>query len=460
MVVTKLRHSITAARMSETNIEPQETILPAIPVEAFAFWPTVVSRLAGLGGSEPSPDPAYVFHSAYLEIAPGDVECTLRFDRLAGELGVITFRVNALSDGPGAHATTVTAWTMPLRDLAAQGGQAIGQFQAAPGMRYAIMGHIYDETDTRAEALTIEFQTVQRSDAYKEQLEKARKSVFGQRLFRRANRMISNEPATLADPVSQTCTSAQFEEPAYGDWLRRLDLPFHKHRKQWEFIYILQALERYGMLEHGARGLGFGVGIEPLPAAMAAAGVTVVASDLGADDDRARDWSLSHQHAQTVEQLRNPAVCANEIFDRSVSFRPVDMNRIDPDLRGFDFCWSSCAFEHLGSIQAGLDFVRNSVDCLKHGGLAVHTTELNLVSNDQTVDNEGTVLFRRRDIEKLAVDLSSRGHFVAQIKYDLGNTEQDSYVDVPPYSSHNHLKASLGKFVTTSFGIIVRRGER
>jgi 2-polyprenyl-3-methyl-5-hydroxy-6-metoxy-1,4-benzoquinol methylase len=446
--------------MSDAMIEPEETVLPTMAVAAFAFWPTVASKIGGLGGSEPSPDPAYVFHSAYVDVPAGDVDCSLTFDGLTGDLGVITFRINALPVEPGAQATTVTAWTASLTDVAARGGKATANFQALPGMRYAILGHIYDETDMRSEALSITFQTVQRSDAYKEQLERARKSVFGRRLFRRANRMISNESATLADPVSQTCTSAQFGEPSYAAWLKRLDLPFHKHRKQWEFIYILQALERYGMLQEGARGLGFGVGIEPLPAAMAAAGVTVVASDLGADDDRARDWSLSQQHAQTVEQLRNPAVCPDAVFDRNVSFRPVDMNRIESDLRGFDFVWSSCAFEHLGSIAAGLDFVRNSVECLKHGGLAVHTTELNLTSNDKTVDNEGTVLFRRRDIEKLAVDLSSRGHFVAQIKYDLGNTQHDAYVDVPPYSSHNHLKAALGAYVTTSFGIIVRRGDR
>ena len=458
--VTPSGRWITGAWMTDATREPDEVVLPAMPVDAFAFWPGVVSRIAGLGGGEPSPDPAYVFHSAYLDVPVGDVNCTLQFDGLAGERGIITFRINATPVQSGAQAVTVSAWTAALHDVRIRGGEVVAAFQALPGMRYAILGHIYDETDMRAAALSITFQTVQRSDAYKEQLEKTRKSVFGRRLFRRANRMIANDRATLADPVSQTCTSAQFDEPAYAAWLRRLDLPFHKHRKQWEIIYVLQALERYGMLRDGARGLGFGVGIEPLPAAMAAAGVTVVASDLGADDDRARHWSLSHQHAQTVEQLRNPAVCPDDRFDRQVSLRAVDMNRIDRDLRGFDFVWSSRAFEHLGSIQAGIDFVRNSVDCLKDGGLAVHTTELNLTSNDQTVDNEGTVLFRRRDIEKLAVDLASRGHLVAQIKYDLGNTVRDASVDVPRYSGDNHLKAALGAFVTTSFGIIVRRGDR
>ena len=41
-----------------------------------------------------------------------------------------------------------------------------------------------------------------------------------------------------------------------------------KHRKQWEFCYILQALCRAGVMRVSARGLGFGVGREPLVAVL------------------------------------------------------------------------------------------------------------------------------------------------------------------------------------------------
>ena len=56
-------------------------------------------------------------------------------------------------------------------------------------------------------------------------------------------------------------------------------------------------------------------------------------------------------------------------------FRAVDMNDIPPDLRGFDFTWSSCALEHLGTLRAGADFVVEQMTCLRPGGVAVHTTE-------------------------------------------------------------------------------------
>ena len=53
-----------------------------------------------------------------------------------------------------------------------------------------------------------------------------------------------------------------------------------------------------------------------------------------------------------------------EVLDKSIA--------IDTDCHGqFDFVWSACAFEHLGSILNGLEFVVNSVKCLKPGGVVL-----------------------------------------------------------------------------------------
>jgi hypothetical protein len=112
----------------------------------------------------------------------------------------------------------------------------------------------------------------------------------------------------------------------------------------------------------------------------------------------------------------------------------------------------------LGSIENGLRFVEESVKCLKIGGIAVHTTELNLTSNGKTVDNESTVLFRKKDFEELAQKLQDKGHRVFGLNFTYGDRPLDNYIDLPPYSPNNHLKLSLGEYVTTSFGFVVRRG--
>lgn len=428
-------------------------------LNAFGFWPASASRIMGLGGKVVDPDPNYAFHSNYAEIGTGIVNCALRFERLEAAVGLLTIRVNGLPPGPGARAETIRTWTASLRDLAEGEGIAEVSFQASAGTRYAVLGHIYDETDARSHELEITL-TTEIESASSEQRAATRKSIFGRRVFRRATRMFLPEAADLGDPVSQACTAAQFDEPAYARWVGEMKAQPVRHRRQWESAYTLQALWRYGMLRPGARGLGFGVGVAPLPAVMAAHGCTVVASDLPADDARDADWERASPRATSIESFRFPEICADEVFDRQVSFRPVDMTNVPLDLAGFDFIWSAGALQHLGTIEAGQAFIRNSVGCLTYGGLGVFTTDFNVSSNLDTIDNEGSVLFRKQDLEKVAVELVSRGHYVAQFKYDLGATALDKVIDVPPYRADEQLKLKVEDYVATSFGIIVRRGDR
>jgi hypothetical protein len=104
-------------------------------------------------------------------------------------------------------------------------------------------------------------------------------------------------------------------------------------------------------------------------------------------------------------------------------------------------------------------FIKNSLKTLNPGGIAVHTTEYNVSSDTATVDNNPSfVLFRRQDIERLKAELSSEGHYVWPIDYNAGNGVVDNYVDFPPYSQHDmHLKLHLGKFTSTSIGLIIKK---
>lgn len=429
-----------------------------VQLGGFDFWPASASRIAGLGGQVIDPDPAYAFHTKYADLGNGVVRCAVQFVGLEASLGSITIHVNGLPPGPGARAEIVRTWSASLPELADGEGVVEVSFQASAGSRYAVLGQIYSETDAQARSLNVTLVTT--FEAEGDQRAATRKSVFGRRVFRRATRMFLDSPPTLADPVCQACTAAQCAEPDYTRWSGELRLPVRRRRRQWASAYTLQALARYGMLRPGARGIGFGVGSERLPAVMASHGCAVVATDLPLDDPRSTEWAEQGEHARSVESLRFPDICADEVFDRQVGYRAVDMNEIPRDLAGFDFAWSSCAIEHLGSIEEGLAFIRNAVACLTYGGLAIHTTEFNLSSNEDTIDHNATVLFRKRDLEKMAIDLVSRGHYVAQFKYGLGDTPLDKAVDPPTQSGDEDLKVLCDGYVTTSFGIIVRRGDR
>jgi hypothetical protein len=131
------------------------------------------------------------------------------------------------------------------------------------------------------------------------------------------------------------------------------------------------------------------------------------------------------------------------------------MTAIDPSLRDFDFVWSSCCFEHLGNLEAGLQFVINSVDTLKPGSVAVHTTEYNLSSNDDTIGEGGIVIYRRRDFEELVQRLRDRGYKVSAFAPAPHAHPLDFHIDAPPYYDNYHLKLRLAEYVTTSAGICI-----
>jgi 2-polyprenyl-3-methyl-5-hydroxy-6-metoxy-1,4-benzoquinol methylase len=269
--------------------------------------------------------------------------------------------------------------------------------------------------------------------------------------------IIENIQPSMTNVVSQFCTQAQFEDESFNSWCIFLKEEPAYHRKIWEHCYIMQALLENGKLVDGAKGLGFGVGHEPLSAAMATYGCIIVATDMGERSLDAKSWALTGQHASSLDQLNQQGICPKEKFVQNVTFRALDMNSIDEDLKGFDFIWSSCALEHLGSIELGIKYIKQSMKCLKPGGVAVHTTELNMHSNDLTIEIGPTVLFRRKDIEKLQQDLLAAGHSIS-LNFTEGKLPFDYFVDSEPCSKI-HLKYLAGNYVTTSFGIVITKGK-
>ncbi|HUR89852.1 MAG TPA: class I SAM-dependent methyltransferase [Ramlibacter sp.] len=259
---------------------------------------------------------------------------------------------------------------------------------------------------------------------------------------------------------SVLCTEATLMRPDLQDWAERLkEKRGHLHHKVWEWCYICQALDERGMLRPGRRGLGFAVGQEPLTALFASRGARIVATDLYSGDAAAKGWIETSQHAEGYASINKRGICDEAGLRERVQFRFADMNALDPGLfSGFDFAWSSCAFEHLGSLEHGRRFVLNAMKCLRPGGVAVHTTEFNVSSNKDTVSAGETVLYRRRDIDALVKLVRAAGHRI-DIEYDVGNSVADGTVDVPPYTHDKHLKLQIGSYVATSIGLIITKGD-
>jgi hypothetical protein len=214
------------------------------------------------------------------------------------------------------------------------------------------------------------------------------------------------------------------------------------------------------MLVSNKTGLGFGVGEEPLAALFADFGCFITATDMEENEAKKMGWIDSGQHTSGItSSLNRFNICSPQLFEKNVKYLTLDMNNIPDNLGNYDFCWSACALEHLGSIKKGINFIKNSLKTLKHGSLAVHTTEFNVFSDDETLDhNSSYVLFRKKDIIELIDELTSNGHYVWPLDYNIGHGIIDDFVDIPPFSKKDmHLKLLLDKFTSTSIGLIIER---
>lgn len=353
-------------------------------LDPFAFFPGAKSRIAGLAEGGPCPDPTYVFHTLYVGAAHGPTSFTVRFEGLAASRGNLAVRVHGLAVKAGARAQLINSERISLEQLASQAGEITISFESIRGMTYAVVGLLADDTDARASALMVALDrpNMEREDAA-EPCDSG-PTAFGMAELQATPRLISLAEPTLAHPVSQRCTPGQLDEEIYSQWRRRLRVADGPSPKQWEQIFILQVLERYGFLREGSRGLGFTRANSPLLEVLAGYGATTAT------------------------------------FHDRTTFAEGNIQEMPEDLMDFDFVWSVATLDDLGSVNAGFRFIERAMMCLKPGGLAVHASVLDLSPAEQLKTADEATAFRVRDIERLALTLISRGHEVAQLKLHEG----------------------------------------
>ncbi len=298
---------------------------------------------------------------------------------------------------------------------------------------------------------------------------------FGYELARTLSDKLPKTPAqppTFIGLCSKPSTQDDLASSWVATWCEALHVPVVFHRKLWEYCYVLQALFDHGALRCGARGLGFGCGHEPLPSYFASLGIDVLVTDLDPGEASARGWLSSAQHATDLGIAHKPHLVARDEFDKRCSLRYVDMNNIPDDLVGFDFCWSICSLEHLGSISRGMSFIENAMKTIKEGGVAVHTTEFNFMNDEETIDNWPTVLFQRQHFLEIERRLRDLGYDVAPLDFNVGSKPLDRFIDTPPWlhdqsdyirsqwgTDSMHIKLSIDGFVCTCFGLIIKKSH-
>jgi hypothetical protein len=391
-----------------------------VELDPFEFAPDWKSVVTGLGGEQQSPDEHYVFHTPYADFGEEEVLVTLRFDGLAATQGMIVLRVNAYPKRPGALAYQVAHGEVPLRLIAADDGVTTLRFRPAPNVLHAILGHNYDHTDASATGLVVTARRMSAAEADVDARTDERRTSFGDSNIRQVPQLMTIAAPKLLEPVSQPCSRSQFDEPVYSEWTARMqEAPVCDYR-QWRHVYILQVLRRYGLLEAGARAIGFGPDAGPVPAMLAQLGCQVTMAD---------------PDAVGLDAWRNSALCPDPTFNANVAHVPLNRADLPPDAIDFDLLWSQPGPNDLTTVEETVDFILSSLNCLKPGGLAVHIVMYDPQPGDED-DGQGNPLVRRGDLDRLALTLIGHGHEIAQFAYLGGDPDP------------------------TAFGIIARRGLR
>ena len=261
--------------------------------------------------------------------------------------------------------------------------------------------------------------------------------------------------------ISKVCTEYDYEKAWFRKIARKLGECIKvKHRKLWEWVYIVHVLEECGVLKEGNSAIGYAVGCEPLPSYFASKGIEVLATDLSMENMHTKGWAETNQHAGgNLEKLYYKRICSKDKFDNKVKYRDVDMNNIPDDIGEYDFCWSSCAIEHIGSLDLSKKFLKNMIKSLKPGGVAIHTTEFNILSNTDTVTEGYSVIFRKKDFEELKEWFNEQG-VVMELSFRREKSEGNSYIDIPPYKSEGkpfHFNLCADGFVETSYAIVIKK---
>ena len=171
-------------------------------------------------------------------------------------------------------------------------------------------------------------------------------------------------------PFSKLCDAADWSDPLF-DRAIRVELAEEPrfHRKQWEFARILRTLEAHGLLNGTSHGLSMGGGDERLLYAVARRVGHLTVTDLyGAGSA----W----EGARTDDPDRAIKASAPFHVDPSrLTAMRMDMRSLEFGNGVFDFCYSSCAIEHIGEYDDFLAHLREVRRVLKDQGVYVLTTE-------------------------------------------------------------------------------------
>ncbi len=256
-------------------------------VDPFSFFVGHESIIAGLGGSTPSPDHRYCFHTNYLDIVPGRAVFHLTIHRPRASFGELNIRVMALPSG--RDATVAASLVIDLEGVEAHDLHRGLRFLAVDGVKYALFGFVNDSADLKAKALDVALEELGPAQLHAKPA--AGNEAAQPRLARSdlnstssARRLLAEQVPTpdlpFAQPMQKYCDAMNLlatRWPLVGvEGSNTLD--------HWSSCMALQMLESVGLFVPASRGLLVDIAHAGLVETLKLGGCSVDLIQLDAED--------------------------------------------------------------------------------------------------------------------------------------------------------------------------------
>jgi len=234
------------------------------------------------------------------------------------------------------------------------------------------------------------------------------------------------------------------------------------HRKQWEFAMIFLALKKLGYLNEDMTGLSLGGGNERVLYSIAQHVNKLIVTDLY-DEDTTWDCAKTKDPDEYIKASK-----PFDVDDSKIKALRMDMRYLDFADNTFDFCYSSCAIEHIGDFEDFVLHLDEVYRVLKEDGVYVFTTELKIGSD--TIKDENNFIFSSfylNDIFKsikltpdVNVDANLAHHEIntplpSNVK-NLCYNNEESFID-GMMKNYPHVVLLRGKYPFTSIQFVMRK---
>jgi FkbM family methyltransferase len=266
----------------------------------------------------------------------------------------------------------------------------------------------------------------------------------------------SQRPRSRTDWKSEVISEDRFKQENFFIWTSLLRDKPRLHSKQFQNYAIMEGANSVLDLDYAPKkAIGFGVGIEPIPAALAKIGFHVTATDY-LDGEISEAWKNTEQLIESPSDLNSRGILTPDEFEELITFINMDMNSIPSEFHeAFHFVWSSCALGHIGGYKQGLEFLVNSANLLMPGGIAIHSTELDVSPGTDKYDSPTLSLYRLEDLIECVEALRRNGFTVAELDIDRKwNGKSEKFVDSEPWGERPHLRIDV--FGREILSIVIR----